>query len=183
VNNNLGFALCSLGRLAEGLEVEAEAARAFKEIRNPRLEAASRTYSARFLAKAGRLVEAEAEARAAVALSSTTPPAQAQAQAMLSQILLAEGRAPEALAAAEEAVRLLEVLGGIDEGESLVRLSLAEALEANGQAEAAARAAKEAHDRLMARAAPIADPEVRRSFLELVADNARTVALARRGTG
>jgi eukaryotic-like serine/threonine-protein kinase len=97
---------------------------------------------------------------------------------MLAQVLLAQARPAEALAAAQEAVRLLEVLGGIDEGESLVRLSYAEALAANAQPEAAARALKEARDRLLARAAPIADPAVRRSFLESVPDNARTLELA-----
>ncbi len=88
---------------------------------------------------------------------------------------LAEGRPAEALAAAEEAISLLTALDGIEEGEALIRVVYAEALAAAGDAAGARAAAAEARERLLARAARVVDPELRRSFLERVPENARTM--------
>jgi predicted secreted Zn-dependent protease len=72
----------------------------------------------------------------------------------------------------------LEAAGQIEEGESLVRLVWAEALEANGRHDEAREAIGRAHARLMERAAKIGDEALRASFLERVAENARTLELA-----
>ena len=92
---------------------------------------------------------------------------------------LAKGDVSEAAAAAREAMELLEELGGIDEGESLVRLVHAEALSASGDFAGARRMIATARERLLERAAKISDPAWRASFLERVPENARTMALAR----
>jgi tetratricopeptide (TPR) repeat protein len=178
LNNNLGFALCSLGNLEEGLEIEGRAVRTFQAAGNPRLEAASRGYLARFLVGAGRLAEASEQAEMACEQAKTTPPMHALALAMLARVSLAGDRPVEALAAAREACAILESLGGIDEGESLLLMTLAEALRANGDRDGAVASIREARQRLLARADMITNPDLRVSFLERVSDNARTMRLA-----
>ena len=69
--------------------------------------------------------------------------------------------------------------GGIDEGEARIRLIYAEALHATGELEEARVAIATARDRLLARAAKIGDEAWRRSFLECVPENSRTLELAR----
>ena len=84
-----------------------------------------------------------------------------------------------ALGCATRGQAMLEELGKIDEGESAVRLALAEALLASGR-EAEARAeVTRARDRLLERAAAIHDPALVRSFLGAVPENARTLELGR----
>jgi hypothetical protein len=96
-----------------------------------------------------------------------------------SALRLAQGRAEEALAAAEEAVAHSEAMGacGMFRG-VFVRLAHAEALHATGAHDAAARAIADARARLLAIAAKIGDPGYQASFLERVPENARTLALA-----
>lgn len=69
-------------------------------------------------------------------------------------------------------------LGQIEEGDSSIQLVFAEALEACGKKEDARVAIAQARDNLLARAAGIADPELRASLLERVEDNARILRLA-----
>jgi hypothetical protein len=138
----------------------------------------------------GLLEGAEREARAAVEILAIAPPARAYALAILAQALLAlrsQGdRAPrpaaelaaEALGVACEAMALLESLGFLEEGETLVRLAHAESLAATGNVAAARTAIATARSKLVARAAKIKDESRRKSFLERVPENARTLALA-----
>ena len=79
---------------------------------------------------------------------------------------------------AREAFATMERLGGIEEGEALVRLAYAEALWAGGDREAARRAIEEARARLLARAARLGDEALRGRFLDRVEENARTLALS-----
>jgi cytochrome c-type biogenesis protein CcmH/NrfG len=79
---------------------------------------------------AGRLDAAAFEMRQAVARSVSKTPSRAHGLAWLAHVLLARGQAQSALDAAAESMRLLAELGGMDEGESQVRLAYAEALEA-----------------------------------------------------
>jgi hypothetical protein len=80
---------------------------------------------------------------------------------------------PGALTVAEDAARLLDGLGRIDEGESGIRLSLAEARAASGDGASAREALEKAARRLEERAATIADARRRESFLA-IAENAET---------
>jgi eukaryotic-like serine/threonine-protein kinase len=177
--HNLGLALALLGQLDEARALETDAASAFVAQGNRRLEGGARVYLATILALLGDLETADQEARLAVVVSTPSPPGKAQALATLAQVKLAKGSVAEALDAAREATELLEQLGGIDEGESLVRLVHAEAVWANGDVEGARRIVGTARERLLARAAKISDPAWRQSFLERVPENARTMALAR----
>jgi eukaryotic-like serine/threonine-protein kinase len=142
-----------------------------------RLETASRLYLATILALAGDLDRAAEEARAVAADAATAPPLRACALGTLADVELRRARPAEALAAAREAHTLLLSVGGLEEGEALIRLVYADAL--RGEDPAAERAAIfEARDRLLERAAKIGDPALRESFVTRVPENARTMALA-----
>ncbi|HEX7600392.1 MAG TPA: hypothetical protein VF316_02260, partial [Polyangiaceae bacterium] len=80
--------------------------------------------------------------------------------------------------AAREAHELLVSLGGIDEGESLVRLVWAEALFADGQETSARAAIADAAHRLEGRAARMTNPAVKEAFLTQIPENAMTLELA-----
>jgi tetratricopeptide (TPR) repeat protein len=178
---NLGPALSGLGRLAEA-RAAAEAARALFHAHEDRpLEAAARTYLAMALSLSGEHAAAAREALAVAEDRANTPSFRALAQAVLADARLAEGgaRVAEALAAAEAAMSTLTSLDGIEEGEALIRVVYAESLAASGDREGARAAVAEARERLLARAAKVRDPELRRSFLERVPENARTLRRAR----
>jgi eukaryotic-like serine/threonine-protein kinase len=126
-----------------------------------------------------RVVEAEAAEGAA---QRGIPRIEGGARIYLAAILADAGdldaAAAEALDHARSAAEILASLGIIEEGESLVRLAHAEALEANGDHDAAVIAAVSAQQRLMERAEKIEDPALRASFLDRVPEHARTLALA-----
>jgi hypothetical protein len=66
---------------------------------------------------------------------------------------------------------------------AFVRLAHAEALHATGAHDAARHAIADARTRLLDIAQRIPDPDYRKSFLEHVPENARTLALARAWLG
>jgi tetratricopeptide (TPR) repeat protein len=180
---NLGVSLAHLGSFPDAITVAREAVDAFTEHGDHRLRVGARCYLARVLMLAGDLDGAERAARDATAIPTRSPPTHAHAHGMLAEILLRRGNAAEAMVAAAEAMRTLEEVGRIEEGEALVRLVYAEALEATGEHEAARRVLAAARNRLMVRAAKIRDPGMRASFLGRVRANARTIALARAWLG
>jgi hypothetical protein len=92
-------------------------------------------------------------------------------------VLLAQGRAADAARESAAAAELVDA--GAEDGETLIRLTHAEALHASGNEEGAKRVIGVARDRLMARAARIRDAAYRESFLERVAESAETLRLAR----
>jgi tetratricopeptide (TPR) repeat protein len=180
---NLGRALAYLGRLEEARSIEQRATDMFKELGDPRMEGVSLMYLAEIALFAGDLELAEQEARSAAAKLDVAPPTQATAIAVLGRVLLRRGRVEEALHAARQAFAILESLGALEEGESLVRLVHAEALEAAGEPAELARAIASARDRLLSRAAKITDPAWREQFLKAAPDNARTLAMWAQATG
>ena len=114
-----------------------------------------------------------------VALAMAVPLDHPGVLATLSALRLAQARAAEALAAAEDAMARTEAMGGCSMFRgAFVRLVHAEALHATGAREAAARAIADARARLLAIADKITDPDYKTSFLEGVPENARTLALA-----
>jgi tetratricopeptide (TPR) repeat protein len=175
---NLALALLGRGSLAEARDVLSELIERGYGEADRRLHGYTRIYLAETMLGLGDPQSAEAEARAAIELLVATPPARTFALAVLARVLLAEGLLPAGLEAAREAQDQLEALGGIDEGEATVRLVFAEAVHASGDAVTARMAIAAAKDRLLARARLIRREEWRRSFLESVPDNARTLALS-----
>jgi len=143
-------------------------------------EGAAQLYLSTISYVAGEHPGSEQRARRAAEIGS--PSLRASALAAVARALLAQGRRPEALeqaraAAAELAARAAS--GRAERYESLVHLVLAEALAANGDAAGARGVVQGAAARLQARAALLANPDWRRSFLTKLPDNARILALAR----
>ncbi|MDI1477954.1 serine/threonine-protein kinase [Polyangium sp. y55x31] len=176
---NLALALARQNQLAEAQAFAREALTTSTRQGDRRVEGYARLYLG-MIRLAGRdLAAAEAEVRAAIDLLAAHPPVRAHALAVLGQIAIFRGDARAALGPADEAMRLLESLGGIEEGESLVRLVRAEALASLGLEAEAREAIVSAYERLSDRASKIRDPLWRAWFLEAVPENARTVELAR----
>jgi eukaryotic-like serine/threonine-protein kinase len=140
-----------------------------------RMEGVARTYLSRIALLSGDAALAEREAAAAAVLLAVAPSHRPAAIAAQARALLALGRDAEALATAREAAAALEAAGGLPEGESLVRLVLVEALGRAGDEAGRAAALAVARERLLARAARIAEPGERETFLHAVPDNARTL--------
>jgi eukaryotic-like serine/threonine-protein kinase len=177
VKQNLGLALLGLGRLEEAASVEREAAEALHAQGQKRVGGLAETYLARILLRRGEHGPAEAAARRAVGLLDAAPGSRAMALAVLAQTLLKQGNQNEGLDRAREAMDLLRSLGALEEGEALVRLTFAEALSAACDP-TVSTIIGEARAALLARAANIEDPAMRKSFLECVEENAATLALA-----
>jgi hypothetical protein len=123
-------------------------------------------------------VAAEREAASAVETLTVAPSLQVAALGVSSRARLARGDAAGALEAARAAHGALQRLGEIEEGESMVRLAFAEALEQSGGRDDARGALAVAHQRLLARADRIEEPAWRARFLHAVPVNARILALA-----
>jgi hypothetical protein len=134
---------------------------------------------ARGLGTRGDWGQAEAEAKIAVDRAAKHPPVLAFSLATIGETLVSRGRAGDGLSHATSAHELLLSLGSVDEGESLIRVTYAQSLNAVGRHDEARSAIRAAADRLQARASVIADPELQASFLARVPENARTLALAR----
>ncbi|MEP6863661.1 MAG: protein kinase [Deltaproteobacteria bacterium] len=176
--HNLGRALAARGELVEAARVEAEAVAAFDAQGDRRLTGGARLYLGAIYYEQGEFAAAEREV--ALALASSQLPMQAQMRATLARILLASGRVVNALGEAHAAMAILDELGAIEEGEALVRLVLAEALLGSDRRDEARAVIGVAGARLLARAERISDPRYRKSFVERIADHARTIELATR---
>ena len=175
---NLGLALARTGRLEEAKKAATEGLSALLDQHDPRLETVARAYLATIHALAGDPASAHVEASLAVERSAESRNTRPLALGTLALVLLSEGRGAEALAATSEATALLASLGGVEDGESVVRLAHAEALDATGDRAGAIAAIRSARDRLLARAEKIRDEALRASFLGVVPENARTLARA-----
>jgi tetratricopeptide (TPR) repeat protein len=175
---NLGFALARDGELDEARRVETEAVDMLVAAGDRRLVGFARAYLADILTRAGALVEAEKQATAALDTLGEHSGPRAYALSVLAGVLLRLGRSAEALQRSSEAMSTLETQGGLEEGESHLRLTYAEALHAAGDRERAEVAIAAARERLLARASKFNDEAWRASFLERVEENRRTLQLA-----
>jgi hypothetical protein len=178
----LAWLYADRGELARAREVAAEIIESGVAHKNRQEEARGRWVLAEALRRDGDLAGAERELEAALRIA--VPLDQPGVRATLSAVRLAQGRAGEALAAAEDAMARIAAMGGcgLFRG-AFVRLAHAEALHATGAHGAARDAIARARARLLAIADKIGDPAYRASFLEQVPENARTLALARAWLG
>jgi hypothetical protein len=148
----------------------------------PLEEGKGRWVLAEVLRRLGDLEGAERELEPAFAMA--VPLEHPAFLGTLSALRLAQGRAAEALAAAEDAIARCDAMGGCGMSRgAFVRLARAEALHATGAHDAARNAIAEARTRLRTIAGRIPDPAYKQSFLEDVPENARTFALARAWLG
>jgi tetratricopeptide (TPR) repeat protein len=174
--HNLGLVLGHLGR-PEAADVERAAIDALASQGDLRLLGYSHMYLAHILALQGDFAGAEREAHVALGTVRHVPPAACQTLGLLAHVLLAQGRASDALDHATHAVELLAELGTIEEGEAFVRLNHARAVLAVKGEDAARERLLEARRRLLSRAERIADPKWRESFLTRRPENALTLSL------
>jgi eukaryotic-like serine/threonine-protein kinase len=178
VLHNLGRVLGLRGELAEADQLERRAVDEFGRQGDPRLQGAARTYLAEILIAAGDYAGAEREAAAAIETLAVAPSLQVAALGVSSRARLGRGDVDGAVEAGQGAHDALGRLGEIEEGESMVRLAFAEALDQSGRRDDARRALAVAHQRLLERADRIEEPAWRHRFLHAVPVNARILALA-----
>jgi hypothetical protein len=165
------------GALDEARALAIELCESSRAHRDRRGEGRGRWAHAEVLRRTGALDAAERELDAALALAM--PLDSPGVVATLSALRLAQGRAGDALAAAEDAMARCAAMGGCGMFRgAFVRLAHAEALHATGAHGAARHAIADARARLAAIADKIADPGYRASFLAGVPENARILALA-----
>ncbi|WP_437516522.1 hypothetical protein [Sorangium sp. So ce1099] len=174
----LAWTLADRGKLEEATAEAELAVRDAVSHGDTATEGWARATYALVLRLRGDLDAAAREAQASLPLPALLPLQAAETLASLAAVRLAQGRAAEALAHAREAMDLLAPSQIRPPREPFIRLVHIEALIAAGERDAAREALTVARDRLLATAAKISDPELRRSFLEDVPYNARTLALA-----
>jgi tetratricopeptide (TPR) repeat protein len=177
---NLSHLRTLLGRPAEGRAAGTRAVALTRAQGNRRVEGLSHVCLSRAASTEGDFSQAEAHARAATEILRDVLPVLPEAIAVVAETLLSQRRAEDALLEAGEAYRLLLEIGRVEDGEALVRLTYAECLMAQGRQQEAAAIIQTAHQRLIERAALIADPDWRQAFLSRNPVHARTVALAGR---
>jgi tetratricopeptide (TPR) repeat protein len=176
--SNLGQALTRLGRAEEARGALEAAIRTFVAGQDRRGEGATQAYLGAALTDLGHLTGARAALARAVFLLDVAPPMLALALTLQGELELSQNNPRAALAATSAAMEHLRALGGVEEGESRLRLAHARALEATGDAAGARAAILEAAARLTERAAKISD-DFRETFLTAVPENRETMARAR----
>jgi tetratricopeptide (TPR) repeat protein len=181
--HNLGRVLGLRGQLPEAARLEREAIESVLKQGEPRVEGVARTYLSEILAAAGDYAGAEREATLALETLRVAPSLRVPALSALARARLGRGDAASALEASMEAAGELATLGEIEEGESSVRLTHAEALAQNGRDGEARVALEAARERLLARAARIEEAAWRERFLHDVPVNARILSLAAQWAG
>jgi eukaryotic-like serine/threonine-protein kinase len=179
---HLSWLLADRGALDEARALATRLCEYGQAYQLPLEELRGRWVLAEVLRRMGDLEAAERELQAALAMA--IPLDHPGVLATLSVLRLAQGRAGEALVAAEDAVARCTAMDGCGMFRgAFVRLAHAEALHATGAHDAARHAIAAARTRLFAIADRIADPDYKASFLENVPENARTLALARAWLG
>jgi len=179
-HQNLALIVAAEHDFAKAIELADRVVTEAKSRGDDRFEAWTRIYLSRFAYSAGDFGRAKREAEQALANLAGSPPALAGALAALALALVALGEPGEAALKAREASAILKKYDGIEEFESLVWLAVIRAARARDEHELADGLSARAAKRLSERAAPILDAELRRSFLEEVADSADILAEAKR---
>ena len=176
---NLGIARARCQDFPTAIALEREAIEGFRLIKSRRDEATARIYLGIILRNLpSELESAEREVRTGIAILPDSPVLGAAAYGALVTVLNVRGKRDEALAATLEGQRLFERAGSVIDGESMCRLSFAEALHAAGRIDDARKAIAKAKERLIERAQRIDDPKWKKSFLERIGEHARTFARA-----
>jgi hypothetical protein len=131
----------------------------------------------------GELETAEAESRLACEWVWPFPTYSWDIVALRIRILLALGRAPEALSLGEETLRRFEHIGMAGYGEIDLRLAIAEAREAMGQPESARELLRLTLPQLRLRLKDLPDAATRARYLAEVPAHARLLERAREWLG
>jgi eukaryotic-like serine/threonine-protein kinase len=171
------------GALDEALGEVTTLAAILRPGQDPGGEVSLRLLFADLKLRRGDLEAAEREALTAIDVFGGRPRDRALALATLADIRLAQRRPAEALAAVEQALAALAAVPPAYRAGAYLPLVHAEALFATGDDEGARAAIAAARVELLARADQVDDPAYRKTFLENVPENARTLARARQWLG
>jgi tetratricopeptide (TPR) repeat protein len=175
----LGTLYARTNRPEKAIRTTTEVIEGFAAQRDRFGEGRARAYLAGVHYFSNDMDEAQAEELRARPLLEDSPPYRAALMGFLTLTLVNKGASPDAIyVAGTESMRLFEAVGHVAEGEALIRVAYAEALSARGDVEGAKKAISAARDRLLARAAKIATPEYKRSFLGVVREHVRTLMRA-----
>jgi tetratricopeptide (TPR) repeat protein len=147
---------------------------------NPQHLGIALTALARVAMAQGSPGEAETWAREACELLKALPFYELFPRTCLSAALRSQGRLPDSRAEAEQAVRMLERMGGAGVASVGSWLALAEVCEAQGDDAGAEGALRKALEYLRLRGADLPDAQARERFLSQVPENARVLELARK---
>ncbi len=165
-------------RTEESVRTLTEAAEGFAAQRDPVGEGLARCYRAGAMHLGRDHAVAAAEVAAALPLLVGAPPYRAAALGLVALMRLDAGDGEGAYAAGAEAMQILEAYGGTIEGEAIIYIGYAEGLRARGDIEGSVLAIQRARERLLARAAMIKTPELRRGFLERMQEHGRILMRA-----
>jgi hypothetical protein len=150
---------------------------------NPMMVGQAYGVLAQLAGRRGDLVTAETEARMACERIRPFPTYSWDITALHVQILLARGRAQEALDVGQEALEQLSRLEVSGFGEIDLRLAVAEALGATGRTEAGRTLLRETLPGLRRRVDDIPSAEARARYLTAVPTHARLLSLAKEWLG
>ncbi|MCG8422016.1 MAG: protein kinase [Proteobacteria bacterium] len=179
VRRQLALVLAHRGANREAQDIGRRAREWFTG-QDTRANALARLDLADILMLGGDLHNTEREARSALALLGSSAPLRPRALVSLARVYLRLGNTEQALAAATEAMELLDTLESVEASNVVVRLVHAEALHAAGKQKDAYRAIAAAREYLLISADRISQGEWRKSYLENIPDHARTMHLAQR---
>jgi len=172
---NLGVALAMQGDTPQGERMERLALEEFARGGHKRLEGACYIYLAQIALAAGDAQRAVGEAVRAVEVLEASPPLRPFALAVLADARFRAGDRESARKHAQEALELLDALGGAGEGATYVLLAAAETAEGEDRAALIVRGWKHVESR----GKTLTDKALRESFFERVSENARLRDLAK----
>ena len=162
--SNLAYCLARQGRFGEAEPLMRRSVEIYRLQGELRLMVGAHAHLAHALLTAGRAEDARREIEPVLERSRGCLPGRAQVLAIAAMADLAAGDAEPARRATEEAHRILEQLGFVEDGESLIRLARAEALWRSGDRPAARAAIAEACGYVARRLAALDRAEWRASF-------------------
>ena len=165
-------------RTEESIKTLSEAAAGFASQQDPIGEGLARMYRAGAIHLGRDHAIAAADARAALPLLDGAPPYRAAGLGLMALMCIDAGDPKGAYEAGAEAMEILETYGGTVEGEALINVGYAEGLRGQGDIEGSKKAILHARERLLARAAMIQTPELRRGFMERLHEHSRILMRA-----
>ena len=175
---HLGQLFSRSHRLQEAVRTLTDAMDGFVAQQDPIGEGLARIYRAGASHLGREHASAAEEAKLALPLLESAPSYRAAALGLIALMRIDAGDAEGAYEAGAEGMRLLEACGGTIEGEALVHVGHAEGLRGKGDLEGSRIAIAAARDRLLARAARIKAPELRRGFMDRLQEHGRILMRA-----
>jgi len=175
---HLGQLYSRVQRFEDATRALTDCIHGFATLQDPLHEGLARVYLAGVNHQNGAHALGANEAEESLRFLDGAPPYRASILGFLAVMRADAGDTEGAHAAGNEAMRLLREFGGTIEGEAFAYLGYAEGLRAKGDVEGSKAAIAVARDRLLARAARIKDPELRRGFLEHLREHRRILGRA-----